>query len=114
MNIIQSSNANKVQASPTTTIWEFAMDEAAISGAVTEIKDRYPEKGFAVNKISKELVFVISGEGYIVTPTQKRPIRVGDLVFLDKREIYAWEGNLTLFMATTPKFDQKQHIVINS
>ncbi|KKU83402.1 hypothetical protein A2973_04545 [Candidatus Gottesmanbacteria bacterium RIFCSPLOWO2_01_FULL_49_10] len=109
MIIIQSSQTNKVQASPTTSIWEFTMEEKSISGAIAAIKDRYPEKGFAVNRVSKELVFVISGNGHIITPNQKKPIQVGDLVFLDKRETYAWEGNLTLFMANTPKFDPKQH-----
>ncbi|MEK9143887.1 MAG: hypothetical protein AAB481_04670 [Patescibacteria group bacterium] len=116
MNIIPSSQTNKIQATPTTTIWEFEMEEKAISGAIAQINGRYPEKGFVVNKVSKELVFVISGNGYIITPNQKRPIRVGGLVFLDKGETYAWEakGALTLFMATTPKFDPKQHIVIHS
>lgn len=112
MTIIQSSNANKVQASPTTTIWEFPVDDQTISGAITEINRRYPEKGFAVNKVSKELAFVISGKGYIVTLTQKRPISVGDLVFLDKGEQFAWKGTLTIFMATTPKFDPKQHKIV--
>ena len=114
MNIIQSSQTKKIQASPTTAIWEFMMKEQSISGAIAEIKERYPEKGFAVNKVSKELVFVISGNGHIITPNQKRPIRVGDLVFLDKGETYAWVGPLTLFMANTPKFDPRQHIVIHS
>ena len=112
MNIIQSSQTKKIQATPTTTIWEFELDEKAISGAVTEINGRYPEKGFAVNKKSKELAFVLSGSGYVITPTIKRPIGVGDLVFLDKKESFAWEGALTLFMVTTPKFDPKQHRLI--
>lgn len=113
MKIIQSSQTKKIQATPTTTIWEFVMEEKAISGAIAQINGRYPENGFAVNKVSKELAFVISGEGNVVTPTLNRPIKVGDLIFLDKGESFAWEGNLTLFMATTPKFDSKQHIISN-
>lgn len=109
MNIIQSSETKKIQASLTTAIWEFEMEEKSIGGAIAEIKDRYPEKGFAINKIDKELAFVISGSGHIVSPNQKRPIRVGDLIFLDKEELFAWEGALTLFVATTPIFDPKQH-----
>ncbi len=112
MTIIKSSETKKIQASPTTAIWEFVMKEQSISGAIAEIKERYPEKGFAVNKISKELAFVISGNGYIITPNQKRPIRVGDLIFLDKDELFAWVGALTLFMANTPKFDPRQHKII--
>lgn len=92
------------------------MEEKSISGAIAEINGRYPEKGFAVNEDSKELSFVISGNGHIVTPTQKRPIHVGDLIFVDKGDLFAWEakGALTLFMATTPKFDPNQHIIVQS
>lgn len=112
MNIIPSSEAKKVQATSTTTIWEFPMDDQAISGAVAEIKERYPEQGYAVNTVSKELAFVISGNGYVITPNAKNPIRTGDLIFLDKGERFAWEGNLTLFLTTTPKFDPKQHRIV--
>ena len=112
MNIIQSSQTKKIQASPTTTIWEFVMKEQSISGAIAEIKERYPEKGFAVNKISKELIFVISGAGYVLSPSAKHAITIGDVIFLDKGERFAWQGNLTIFMATTPKFDPKQHDII--
>lgn len=116
MNIIPSSQTNKIQATPTTTIWEFVMEEKTISGAITQINGRYPEKGFAVNKDCKEIAFVVSGSGSIATPDQTRPINVGDLIFLDRGETFAWEANksLTLFMATTPKFDPVQHIIVNS
>lgn len=116
MNIIPSSKTNKIQATPTTTIWEFVMKEKAISGAITQINGRYPEKGFAVNEACKEIAFVISGSGSIATPAQTRPIGVGDLIFIDKGESFAWEtnGSLTLFMSTTPKFNPKQHISKNS
>lgn len=111
MNIIQSSQTNKIQASATTTIWEFVMEEKTISGAITQIDGRYPEQGFAVNEICKEIAFVVSGSGHIVTADQTCPINIGDLIFLDKGESFAWEanGSLTLFLATTPKFDPKQH-----
>jgi len=112
MTIIKSSETNKVQISPTATVWEFTIEDKSVSGAIAEIKDRYPEKGFAVNEDSKELSFVISGAGYIVTPKEKRPIRVGDLIFVDKGDLFAWVGPLTLFMANTPKFDPRQHNIV--
>ncbi len=114
MIIIQSSQAKKVQASASTTIWEFVMGEKDISGAITQINGRYPKIGFAVNDVCKEIAFVVSDSGHVVTPTQKRPIHVGDLIFINKGDSFAWEanGSLTLFMATTPKFDPKQHKIV--
>lgn len=105
------------------TVWEYDTKDEKISGAVAEIKGRYPEKGFAQNGF-KELVFVISGNGFVVTPKERKEIDVGDVILLQPHEQYAWEAksrteppaggsgtgsNMTLFIATTPKFDPKQH-----
>lgn len=111
MIVIPSLKTKKVHASPNTTIWEFVMEEKAISGAVAQINLRYPEKGFAVNQKSKELAFVISGSGLVVTPKERRTIGIGDFIFLDAGESFAWEGALTIFMATSPAFDPKQHVI---
>ena len=108
MQIVKHTEIRKTQPEPSATIWEYDTKDKTISGAVAQIDGRYPEKGFAVNGF-KELVFVISGNGIIVTPTGKKDIDLGDQIFLDKNEKYAWEGKLTLFIATTPKFDPKKH-----
>lgn len=108
MQIIKHTEIQKVTLAPSATVWEYDTDDAAISGAVAQINGRYPEKGFAVNGF-KELVFVISGDGYIVTPKKRKEIDVGDEILIDKNEKYAWEGKMALFMATTPKFDPKKH-----
>lgn len=114
MIIVPSVESKKTQASTSTTIWEFPTGDRVVSGAVAQIKGRYPEKGFAVNQKSKELAFVISGSGHVVMPIEKRSINVGDLIYLNKGEPFAWEGTLTIFMTTSPAFDPKQHIVVDS
>lgn len=113
MTIIHPKDTHKVIASDTTTIWEYLMDEPSLSGAVAEINGRYPEKGFAANKISKELAFVISGRGTIITPKIKHTLEVGDVIFLDKGEQFAWEGTFSIFMVTSPKFNSHQHKIIS-
>jgi hypothetical protein len=110
MQIVKHTNIRKVTPTPTTTIWEYDTDDESISGAVAQINGRYPRVGFAVNGF-KELVFVISGNGIIVTPTGRKDIDLGDEILINKNEKYAWEGKMTLYMATTPKFDPKKHII---
>ena len=110
MQIVKYKQIRKVTPTLTTTIWEYDTTDPSISGAVAQINGRYPESGFAVNGF-KELVFVISGNGFIVTPKERKEIDLGDEILIDQNEKYSWEGNMTLFMATTPKFDPKQHKV---
>jgi hypothetical protein len=113
MQIVKHTDIQKVTPTPSTTIWEYDTKDKTISGAVAQINGRYPRVGFAENGF-KELVFVISGNGFIVTPDNRKEIDLGDEILLDKNERYAWEGIMTLFMATTPKFDPKQHKIITN
>ncbi len=112
MQIVKYTDINKVPAAESTTIWEYATKDKDISGAVAQINGRYPEKGFAVNEKSKELVFVLSGNGKLLTPTSQKDIDLGDVILLDKNEPFAWSGGMTIFMATTPAFDPKQHKIM--
>lgn len=109
MKIITSQTAHRITPNSTTVIFEFLTGDPDLSSAVTEITGRYPENGFAYNEKSKELAYVIDGEGAIATPSKKTPIRTGDVVHINQNEHFAWEGNLTLFMATAPAFDPTQH-----
>ena len=88
------------------------MDEIAISGAVAWINGRYPVKGYAVNEVSSELVYILSGKGKIVTKDNEEIFHEGDVIFIDTQELFAWEGDFTMFMTTAPKFDPKQHKIV--
>lgn len=76
---------------------------------MVQINGRYPEKGFAYNEVSKELAFVVSGKGEIIQPAGENKIDIGDVILLQPNERFAWEGKLTIFMATSPKFNPGQH-----
>ena len=108
MQIVKHTEIQKVTPMPSATIWEYNTKDKKISGAVAQINGRYPEKGFAINGF-KELAFVIAGNGYLVTLKERKEIDVGDEILIDINEKYAWEGTMTLFIATTPKFDPKKH-----
>lgn len=112
MQIVKYTEINKVSPAESTVIWEYPTKDDVISGAVAQINGRYPEKGFALNEKSKELVFVLTGNGKILTPSGGKDIDIGDEILLDANETYAWEGNMTLFMATTPAFNPKQHKIM--
>lgn len=88
MQLIKKAETNTVTPSWSTTIREYLMDERAISGAVTEITGRYPEEGFAINELCKELVYILSGSGAIVTQSGEMTFAPGDIIFIDKDELH--------------------------
>jgi len=109
MEIIKNIDKRIVKPTGSITIYEYDTNEDSISGAIAIINGRYPEKGYVTNEIIKELVYIVDGSGKLITPNKVTDFSKGDILFLDCKEIYAWEGNTTIFMATTPKFDPDQH-----
>lgn len=112
MILVKQNQAKKIVPDSSTKIWEYLMDDDEVSGAVTEINGRYPENGFAYNEKSKEMVYVISGNGKIVQPNAETSINTGDMLIIDRYEKFAWEGNLKLLLVTLPKFDPNQHKIV--
>lgn len=112
MLIVKKSQANIVKASKSTTILEYLMHDKHLSGAISRINGLYPEKGFAVNEICRELAYVISGAGELVTKDKKVLFSTGDVLFIDCSEQFCWKGNFKIFMVTSPKFTQEQHKII--
>ena len=109
MEIVKKNQTNQVNASPSTTIHEYLTKNQDLSGAIADIRGRYPEKGFAKNEVSKELVYVLEGSGKVITTDGEHTLEQGDVVLLLNGELFAWEGNFRIFMATAPKFDPNQH-----
>lgn len=91
------------------TLFDYAMQDAALCGAVALIRGRYPETGFVVNRKVKEMVYVLAGRGNVETAAGPLVLAQGDVVLLDKDEAFAWGGDMDLFIVTTPRFDVDQY-----
>jgi mannose-6-phosphate isomerase class I len=112
MQHIKKHDVVKVHNSSAATVFEYHTQSQTVSGATSEISGRYPEAGFAVNDRSHELVYVISGSGKLISPEETVTFSTGDVLLIENKELFAWEGNFTIFMATTPTFDPNQHRII--
>lgn len=112
MELVKKSQSIKLTPTLSTTIWEFPTNDTTISGALAQIKGKYPETGYVLNEVSYELVYVVSGSGRLVMPEKTVTFNQGDQILLVPNEKYRWEGNFTIFMATAPKFEPQQHKVL--
>lgn len=109
MEIVQEKQTRRLDPIASLTLQEYDMHDPALGGGVAHLKGRYPEDGFVMNEKTKELVYILSGNGKLVTPHEEFPVSKGDLVLVDHGEIYAWDGNMSLFMANAPTFNPEQH-----
>lgn len=112
MKYVTVGDAQKFENGPTCTVFEYGGD-ADISGAIAEINGRYPESGWSFNTAVKEMVFVLSGEGKIVTRKGEIPLTRDTMALLEINEQYYFEGNsLRIFMPTTPAWTPDQYRII--
>ncbi len=90
-------------------VLDYETENPRLSGAVAEIRGRYPAEGFVLNRKIVELAFVMKGSGDLLTPERVISLAEGDLVMLEKEEAFAWYGDMDIFIATAPRFDLAQY-----
>ncbi len=94
-------------------VLEYPLEYPDINGSVAKISGRYPENGFAVNEVCRELGYVINGKGSIGTEDQELELGEGDLVAIEPGEKFYWQGNFTLFLPCAPAWNPGQHKFID-
>ena len=90
--------------------WEYSFGDSDIDLGVATIKGRYPEEGYCMNTICKELVFVLEGEGILYFEKEKVSFQKGDAILIDKNEKYYWDTSYCkVSMTCTPAWSLEQY-----
>jgi len=112
MKYISKNAAQKFENGKTCVGFEYG-GSPELSGATAIINGRYPEAGWAMNEMSQEMVYVISGTGSLTTKQQTIGLRQGDVALLEINEPYYFEGvELQVFLPTTPAWTPEQHKIV--
>lgn len=109
MIISKANNTQPFENSPVCKGVSYGGTGEDIDGAVITVNGRYPVSGFLVNERSKELVYITEGSGTLLSRDGAKDFAKGDVIFIDNREEFAWDGTFEGFFATTPRFDPAQH-----
>lgn len=112
MQIVTKLTAEKFKNSTTCFGTEATFKDASMNGALITVKGRYPEDGYALNEVCKELVFVVKGGGVIHMPTETIEFSAGDTIYLENNDAFFWDGDMELYTVCTPAFYPEQHIVV--
>lgn len=101
------------QNSPSCSVREYG-NITTIDGTDAHINGRYPETGFAVNKISDVALKVLGGYGLLATKTTSQELKPDDVAFVPHGEAYYFEGtSLKIFMACAPAWSPDQYSEID-
>lgn len=109
MKFVPNNNSTAHQNSATCIAYEYDTNEPAINGARIVLAGRYPETGMAFNTVSKELVYVLQGEGQATIGGHTTALASGDQLLIEPNETYWFDGTMELFIACTPAWRPEQH-----
>ncbi len=112
MQIISKIQRKKFTNGDCCTAYEYPMEDRDINGAVISLSGRYPDKGWAINEICKEMGYIVSGSGKLVVEDKEYELSAGDLVLINPGEKFYWQGNMEIFMPCAPAWNPQQYKII--
>ena len=111
MKIVKKEEAEKCKYAATSKVldYSFALNEKNLDFCINTITGRYPEEGYCSNLGCEELCYVLEGDGTIYKKDKsKMNFKKEDIIFINKKEIYYWEGNFTMAIICNPAWTKEQ------
>ena len=113
MKIIKSKDAILGTNTGICKTIEYSFGDKDLDLGIATLTGRYPEKGYCVNLISKELVYVLEGSGELFCEDEVVKLEQGDAILIEDNRKYYW---LTKYckvaMTCSPAWNPKQYKII--
>ena len=114
MEIIKYDNALKGKNSAKCKTLEYSFNDKEIDLGIATINGRYPDKGYGVNLVSKELIYVIEGKGTLNFENKRIEFSKGDSILIEPNEKYYYDTEYCVIsMTCTPAWSPEQHKLID-
>lgn len=110
MEVIKLNAAEKGSNSDVCSTLEYDFQDKDIDLCISEIKGRYPDIGYTVNRKCKELVYVLEGSGTIIFESNQVDFKEGDSILIEPNEKYYWLADYAkVALACTPAWSKDQY-----
>lgn len=112
MKLVKLEQAQEFSNSDRCKGIEYPLNDKDINFSIATITGRYPEKGYCANEKCKELIYIMEGKGTLNKKDEIIEFSKGDVILIDKGEVYYWDGQCTIVMPCTPAWYPEQHKLI--
>lgn len=113
MKVVKYENALKGKNSDKCKTLEYSFMDKDIDLGIATISGRYPDNGYGVNLVSKELVYVIEGNGTINFENRIIEFSKGDSILIEPNEKYYYNTEYCVIsMTCTPAWQIDQHKIV--
>lgn len=110
MKIVRKGDAKILKNSDTSSLLEYSikLNEKNIDFCINTITGRYPQKGYCTNEVCQEICYILEGNGSINKKDEVINFKQGDVIFIDKKDTYFWDGVCKIIMICTPAWYKEQ------
>ena len=113
MKVIKYNDALKGKNSGKCKTLEYSFMDKDIDLGIAIISGRYPDEGYGINLISKELIYVIEGSGTLNFENEKIKFSEGDSILIEPNEKYYYDTEYCkISMSCTPAWQMEQHKLV--
>ena len=110
MEIIKNAEAVSGANSDKCKTIEYSFNDKDIDLGLATITGRYPEIGYCVNLVSKELIYVLDGSGKLCFKDKMIDFQTGDAILINNNEKYYWDTKYCkVSMSCAPAWNENQH-----
>ena len=116
MKVVKKNEAKNIRNSDTSKLLEYSigLKDKDIDFCINTISGRYPEIGYCANEKCKEICYVLEGKGTLNKEDEMLNFEAGDVILIDKKEIYFWNGDCKIIMICTPAWYKEQCRLIDN
>lgn len=113
MKVIRSNEAFQGTNSEKCKTIEYSFGDNDIDLGLATITGRYPESGYCVNLISKELIYVLEGSGELCFEDETISFEQGDAIFIENNKKYYWNTKYCkVSMSCSPAWNSEQYKLV--
>ena len=114
MELIKEEDSFKCSNSENCKNTEYSFNDKDLDLGLAEITGRYPKKGYCLNEISKELIYILEGSGILYFKNSKIKFKKGDSILINNNEKYYWECDYCkIAMFCAPAFKKEQYKIVD-
>lgn len=88
---------------------EYNFGSPDLDLGVCKITGRYPDSGVVYNEKSKELVYVLEGNGTLYINELEIPFQAQDAILIEPQEKYYFDANCTVALICNPAWQKENH-----
>ena len=111
----RKSPVSRVATSTGFTAHDMAFPIATINVTEISLTKRYPETGWALNKVSDMVVKILEGRVVLYLKAEDKIIlSKGDTVHVPKNTPYCWQPRVSvkMFVVSTPPWNEEQQTLL--